>query len=95
MRGMKLRTEIRKIQPDEGDLFSYTEVSPENALLGHMDKSLVNLQYKETLRWQGGRAFGQMTLQFSFLSLTEVRTEHTVQQLCIKGTTGRAKRSVD
>lgn len=42
---MKLRTESRKIQPDQGDLFSYTEVSPENAVLGHMEKSLVNLQY--------------------------------------------------
>lgn len=52
MHGMKLRTESRKIQPDEGDLFSYTEVSLENALLGHMDKSLVNLQYRETPRWQ-------------------------------------------
>jgi len=39
---MKLRTESRKIQPDEGHLFSYTQVSTENALLCHMDKSLVN-----------------------------------------------------
>lgn len=49
---IKLRIESGKIQPDEGDLFSYTEVSPENELIGHMEKSLVNLQYRETPHWQ-------------------------------------------
>lgn len=52
MRGMKLRTESRKTQPVERDQSSYIKVSSENPLLGHMYKSLVNLQHRKTLRWQ-------------------------------------------
>lgn len=52
MHRMKLMTESWKIQPDQGDLFSYTEASPENTILGHMEKSQVNLQYRETPQWQ-------------------------------------------
>lgn len=52
MRGMKLRTESKETQSVERDQSSYTKVSPENALLGHMYKSLMNLQHRKTLHWQ-------------------------------------------
>lgn len=75
MHRITLRTESRKTQSDQGDLFCYTQVSPENIILGHMEKSLVNLQYRETPQWQKEHLVKQHFLEF--------RIENIIQHFCI------------